>query len=62
MQLSLTNLVCVLFDPAIPTSSFYIFHLIVFILVNIAIPQKDIQYDDVLHVSGFILNSDHTRS
>ena len=33
MQLSLTNLVCVLFDPAIPTSAFNFIQLFLYLFI-----------------------------
>ena len=41
MRLSLTNLVCLLFDPAIPTSSFN-FILIIFFIVFILVSAEPI--------------------
>ena len=44
MRLSLTNLVCVLFDPAIPTSSFNFIQLFLYLLYFKIVGRKYCDY------------------
>ena len=50
MRLSLTNLVCVLFDPAIPTSSFNFIQLFLYLLELLLLIEGRVkfQFENVL--------------